>query len=99
MVVKAKITGAMSDDAVYKLTLPQRALVILTIVLSTTIYAGSVLISSALLPQLQGVLSATQDEVSWGMTFDIVATAVATPATGWVPPPPRAPPASARARP
>jgi DHA2 family multidrug resistance protein len=74
----------MSDDAVYKLTLPQRALIILTIVLSTTIYAGSVLISSALLPQLQGALSATQDEVSWVMTFNIVATAVATPATGWL---------------
>jgi DHA2 family multidrug resistance protein len=74
----------MSDDAVYKLTLPERALIILTIVLSTTIYAGSVLISSALLPQLQGALSATQDEVSWVMTFNIVATAVATPATGWL---------------
>ena len=74
----------MSDDAVYKLTLPQRALIILTVVLSTTIYAGSVLISSALLPQLQGALSATQDEVSWVMTFNIVATAVATPATGWL---------------
>ena len=45
---------------------------------------GSVLISSALLPQLQGALSATQDEVSWVMTFNIVATAVATPATGWL---------------
>jgi len=74
----------MSDDAVYKLTLTQRALIILTIVLSTTIYAGSVLISSALLPQLQGALSSTQDEVSWVMTFNIVATAVATPATGWL---------------
>ena len=74
----------MSDEPVYKLTLGQRALVILTIVLSTTIYAGSVLISSALLPQLQGALSATQDEVSWVMTFNIVATAVATPATGWL---------------
>ena len=74
----------MQDDPVYKLTLAQRAMVILTIVLSTTIYAGSVLISSALLPQLQGVLSATQDEVSWVMTFNIVATAVATPMTGWL---------------
>jgi MFS family permease len=74
----------MQDDAVYKLTLGQRALVVLTIVLSTTIYAGSVLISSALLPQLQGALSATQDEVSWVMTFNIVATAVATPMTGWL---------------
>ena len=74
----------MQDDPVYKLTLAQRAMVVLTIVLSTTIYAGSVLISSALLPQLQGVLSATQDEVSWVMTFNIVATAVATPMTGWL---------------
>jgi DHA2 family multidrug resistance protein len=43
-----------------------------------------VLISSALLPQLQGALSATQDEISWVMTFNIVATAVATPAAGWL---------------
>src|SRR5262245_5455783 len=74
----------MSDDAIYRLTLGQRALIILTVVMSTTIYAGSVLISSALLPQLQGALSATQDEVSWVMTFNIVATAVATPMTGWL---------------
>jgi len=74
----------MSDEPVYRLTLTQRVLIIVTIVLSTTIYAGSVLISSALLPQLQGALSATQDEVSWVMTFNIVATAVATPATGWL---------------
>ena len=73
-----------SNDAVYQLTLTQRILVLLTIVMSTGIYAGSVLISSALLPQLQGALSATQDEVSWVMTFNIVATAVATPATGWL---------------
>jgi MFS transporter, DHA2 family, multidrug resistance protein len=74
----------MREDAVYDLTFTQRVLVLLTIVLSCTIYAGSVLISSALLPQLQGALSATQDEVSWVMTFNIVATAVATPATGWL---------------
>ena len=74
----------MSDDPVYQLTLPQRAMILVTVVLSTTIYAGSVLVSSALLPQLQGALSATQDEVSWVMTFNIVATAVATPATGWL---------------
>ncbi|KAB2914289.1 MAG: DHA2 family efflux MFS transporter permease subunit [Hyphomicrobiaceae bacterium] len=74
----------MSDEPLYQLTFTQRVLVLVTIVLSCTIYAGSVLISSALLPQLQGALSATQDEVSWVMTFNIVATAVATPATGWL---------------
>src|SRR5688572_12704571 len=74
----------MSDEPVYRLTPAQRVLVVVTVVLSTSIYAGSVLISSALLPQLQGALSATQDEVSWVMTFNIVATAVVTPATGWL---------------
>jgi len=74
----------MSDAPVHTLTLTQRVLVLITIVLSCTIYAASMLISSALLPQLQGALSATQDEVSWVMTFNIVATAVATPATGWL---------------
>jgi DHA2 family multidrug resistance protein len=74
----------MSEDAVYRLTLAQRILILLTVMLSNTIYSGSVLISSALLPQLQGALSATQDEISWVMTFNIVATAVATPATGWL---------------
>ena len=74
----------MNEDAVYRLTLAQRILILVTVMLSTTIYSGSVLISSALLPQLQGALSATQDEISWVMTFNIVATAVATPATGWL---------------
>jgi DHA2 family multidrug resistance protein len=74
----------MSEDPVYRLTLLQRLMVLVTVMLSTTIYSSSVLISSALLPQLQGALAATQDEISWVMTFNIVATAVATPATGWL---------------
>ena len=74
----------MNDDAVYDLTPGRRALVLLFVMLGTTIYAASILISSALLPKIQGALSATQDEVSWTMTFNIVATAVVTPMTGWL---------------
>lgn len=75
----------MDDDALaHSLTPLQRVVLLFTLVLSTTVYSASVLISSALLPQLQGALSATQDEVSWVMTFNIVATAVATPAAGWL---------------
>jgi DHA2 family multidrug resistance protein len=76
--------GAGDDAPVHKLTMFQRALLVFVLMLSTTIYSASVLISSALLPQLQGALSATQDEISWVMTFNIVATAVATPAAGWL---------------
>jgi MFS transporter, DHA2 family, multidrug resistance protein len=74
----------MDDAPVHSLSPLQRVLLLVTLMLSTTVYSASVLISSALLPQLQGALSATQDEVSWVMTFNIVATAVATPATGWL---------------
>ena len=38
-------------------------------------------------------MSATQDEIAWAMTFNILATAVMTPMTGG------SPPASAGARP
>lgn len=75
----------MEHEAVAeRLTPLQRVVLLVTLVSSTTIYSASVLISSALLPQLQGALSATQDEISWVMTFNIVATAVATPAAGWL---------------
>jgi len=75
---------SMTDETVYQLTFWQRVLVLGTVVLGSTIYTATVLISSALLPQMQGALSATQDEISWTMTFNIVATAVATPMTGWL---------------
>lgn len=74
----------MSDDAVYKLTVFQRAMILTFVTLGTIIYASSILIASALLPKLQGALAATQDEISWTMTFNIIATAVVTPMTGWI---------------
>ncbi len=73
-----------NSEAVYDLTAWQRALVLLFVMLGTTCYAASILISSALLPKIQGAMAATQDEVSWTMTFNIVATAVMTPMTGWL---------------
>ncbi|MBU2533469.1 MAG: DHA2 family efflux MFS transporter permease subunit, partial [Alphaproteobacteria bacterium] len=72
------------DDAVYDLSPAGRVFVLFAVMLATTIYSSSILISSALLPKLQGALGATQDEVSWTMTFNIVATAVVTPMTGWL---------------
>jgi DHA2 family multidrug resistance protein len=77
-------TTAADEEAVYKLTFFERALVLVFVTLAATIYASSILIASALLPKLQGALAATQDEVSWTMTFNIVATAVVTPMTGWL---------------
>ena len=55
-----------------------------SVTLATTIYSMTVLIVSVVLPQMQGTLSATPDQISWVMTFNILATAVVTPMTGWL---------------
>ncbi len=48
------------------------------------LYALTVTIANVSLPQMQGALSATQDQIALVITFNIVATAVATPMTGWL---------------
>ncbi len=56
----------------------------LAIILGSTLYSTTLLIASTLLPQMQGAMAATQDEIAWVMTFNILATAVVTPMTGWL---------------
>ena len=62
----------------------QRAMILIAVVLATTLYAMTIMIVSVLLPQMQGSLSATQDQITWVMPFNIVATAVVPPMTGWL---------------
>jgi len=62
----------------------QRAVILGTCTLVTILYAMTVTIANVSLPQMQGALSATQDQITWVVTFNIVATAVATPLTGWL---------------
>lgn len=62
----------------------KRALVLSMVTMATTLYGTTVLVVSVILPQIQGSLSATQDQVAWVMTFNILATAIATPTTGWL---------------
>jgi DHA2 family multidrug resistance protein len=62
----------------------QRYLTLATVVLGSSLYGTALLTTSTVLPQMQGALSATQDEIAWAMTFNILATAVVTPMTGWL---------------
>ena len=62
----------------------QRALILLTLTFVTMLYAMTVTIANVSLPQMQGSLSATQDQIAWVVTFNIVATAVVTPTSGWL---------------
>ena len=75
----------MSDhDPAAGLTLTRRILILMAVMLASTLYSTTLLIASTLLPQMQGALAATPDEIAWVMTFNILATAVVTPMTGWL---------------
>ena len=60
------------------------AAILITLTLVTMLYAMTVTIANVSLPQIKGALSATTDEIALIITFNIIATAVATPMTGWL---------------
>src|SRR3954464_14807338 len=72
------------DSVAGDLTAMQRFLTLTTVVLASSLYGTALLTTSTILPQMQGAMSATQDEIAWAMTFNILATAVVTPMTGWL---------------
>ncbi|MEQ9638603.1 MAG: DHA2 family efflux MFS transporter permease subunit [Alphaproteobacteria bacterium] len=61
----------------------QRAIILITMSVCTMLYALTLTIVNVALPQLQGALSATPDQVAWVVTLNVVATAIVTPMTGW----------------
>jgi DHA2 family multidrug resistance protein len=73
-----------ATTAAEELTPLQRALILFSVILATTLYSTTLLIVSTILPQMQGSFSATADEISWAVTFNILATAIVTPMTGWL---------------
>jgi DHA2 family multidrug resistance protein len=63
---------------------PHRAWVLATCTAVTFLYSMSLTAVNVSLPQIQGALSATQDQIAWVITSNLVATAVMTPLTGWL---------------
>ena len=61
----------------------QRAIILITMSICTMLYALTLTIVNVALPQLQGALGATPDQVAWVVTLNVVATAIVTPMTGW----------------
>ncbi len=75
----------MSDsEAALSLSVARRFLILGAVMLASMLYSTTLLIASTLLPQMQGTMAATADEIAWTMTFNILATAVVTPMTGWL---------------
>ncbi|MEC7490888.1 MAG: DHA2 family efflux MFS transporter permease subunit [Pseudomonadota bacterium] len=61
-----------------------RVVILLVMSLVTAVYICTLTIVNVALPQMQGALSATPDQISWVVTLNLVATAIVTPLTGWL---------------
>jgi DHA2 family multidrug resistance protein len=59
-------------------------LILLMVQLANLLFGMTITLANLVLPDMRGALSATQDEISWVITLNLVATAVATPVTGWL---------------
>src|SRR5262245_19018556 len=65
-------------------TVTQLPLLVISIMLATMMQVIDTTIANVALPDMQGSLSATQDQIAWVLTSYIVTSAIATPATGWL---------------
>jgi len=77
----AAISGA---EAPAETTMLRRALILVTLTFVTMLYTMTVMIVNVALPKMQGTFAATVDQIALVVTFNIVATAVATPLSGWL---------------
>ena len=59
-------------------------LTLLTVQAVTVLFGVTITSVTVILPQMQGALSATQDQIAWVLTLNLVATAATTPLTGWL---------------
>jgi DHA2 family multidrug resistance protein len=59
-------------------------LTLATVQACTVLFGATVTSVTVILPQMKGALSATQDQIAWVLTLNLVATAAATPLTGWL---------------
>jgi DHA2 family multidrug resistance protein len=59
-------------------------MVVLTSAYCTALYGSAITVAGAVLPQIQGDLSASLDQISWIVTASIVAGAIGSPPTPWL---------------
>ena len=58
--------------------------ILITCTLVTTLHGTNLTIANVSLPQIQGALSASPDQISWVVTSNLIATAVTIPLAGWI---------------
>ncbi len=63
---------------------PNRAMVTVSVMLATIMQALDTTIANVALPEMQGPMGATQEQIAWVLTSYIVAAAIVMPLTGFV---------------
>ena len=77
-------SAAAAGDGRISSISPRQWLVLVAIQLSTLLFGMAITLANVVLPQIKGTLSATQEEIAWVVTANLVAVAVGTPVTGWL---------------
>ena len=63
---------------------PNRAIITASVMLATVMNSLDTTIANVALPNMQGSVSASADQITWVLTSYIVAAAIMTPMTGWL---------------
>jgi DHA2 family multidrug resistance protein len=74
------------DQPVLDLPPRRRMSVLATVITTAVVMNAATFTVTTVLPQMQGAFAATQDEIAWTMTFNLLATAIALPLVGWIVP-------------
>jgi MFS transporter, DHA2 family, multidrug resistance protein len=77
------ITAATDKGGLFTIS-GRQWLILLMVQLANMLFGMTITIANLVLPQMRGNLSASPEEISWVITLNLVATAVATPMTGWL---------------
>ena len=64
--------------------IPYHGLITASVLLATVMQSIDSTIANVALPQMQGTLSGTQDQMGWVLTSYIVASSITIPLTGWL---------------
>ncbi|MSP01476.1 MAG: DHA2 family efflux MFS transporter permease subunit [Acetobacteraceae bacterium] len=75
--------GASPQGGIFSIS-GRHWLILLMVQLSNILFGMTITLANVVLPQIRGAMSVTQDEISWVITLNLVATAVATPMTHWL---------------
>ncbi len=80
----ASFAAPSADVAALPVDPARRAILMTLVIAATVMQVLDQTIANVALPHMQGALGAAPDTISWVLTSYIVASAVATPVTGWL---------------